>query len=119
MKACRPSRGDPARITLVLTNLLSNAMQHTKNGRIVVTLSAREGCQLICVSDNGKGMTEEMRATALEGYVSASEDYWRHGIGLYVCHQIVEAHGGEIWIDSQLGEGTTVSFTLPYKENAL
>ncbi len=114
-----PIQADYARITQVITNLLSNAQQHTKNGRISVRLSALEGQQLICVADNGEGMTEEMRAKALEGYVSASEDYWRHGIGLYVCHQIVEAHGGRIWIDSQLGQGTRVSFTLPYKEGML
>jgi signal transduction histidine kinase len=44
---------------------------------------------------------------------SGKGDYWRHGIGLYLCRQIVAAHGGEIWIDSETGKGTTVSFTLP------
>ncbi len=112
-----PIHADYARITQVITNLLSNALQHTKNGKIVVSLTQREDKQLICVKDNGEGMSEEMRQKALEGYVSASEDYWRHGIGLYVCHQIVHAHGGEIWLDSKLGEGTSVYFTLPYKED--
>ncbi len=114
-----PINADYARITQVLTNLLSNAMQHTKNGKITVSLSGNGERQLICVSDNGEGMTEKMRQKALEGYVSASEDYWRHGIGLYVCKQITEAHGGEIWIESELGEGTKVYFTLPYKENLI
>ncbi len=112
-----PIHADYARITQVITNLLSNAFQHTKHGRIVITLTEQKGSQLICVSDNGEGMTEELRRKALEGYVSASEDYWRHGIGLYVCHQIVEAHGGRIWIQSALGEGTSVYFTLPYQED--
>ncbi len=111
-----PIYADYARITQVITNLLTNALQHTKQGKIKVTLTGREGEQLVCVSDNGEGMSEELRQKALEGYVSASEDYWRHGIGLYVCHQIVEAHGGRIWIDSSLGEGTDVYFTLPIKE---
>jgi signal transduction histidine kinase len=39
-------------------------------------------------------------------------EYWRHGIGLYICRQIVTAHGGEIWIESEQGRGTTVSFSL-------
>ncbi len=112
-EALPPIHADYARLTQVLTNLLSNALQHTRGGRITVSLSAGEGSQLICVSDTGEGMTEEMRQKALEGYVSASEDYWRHGIGLYVCHQIIDAHGGSIWIDSAPGEGTRVYFTLP------
>ena len=61
-------------------------------------------------------MDEEIKEKALEGYVSLSKDYWRHGIGLYVCHRIVEAHGGEIWIESEKGKGTTVSFTLPVRK---
>lgn len=48
--------------------------------------------------------------------MSSDKEYWRHGIGLYVSHQIVEAHGGRIWIESKLGEGTTVTFTLPDEE---
>ncbi len=112
-EAVPPISADYARITQVVTNLLSNALQHTKGGRIIVRLETQADGQLVSVSDNGKGMTPEMREKALEGYVSASEDYWRHGIGLYVCHQIVEAHGGHIWIDSELGKGTTVSFVLP------
>ncbi len=111
-----PIHGDYARLTQVLTNLLSNAMQHTQKGSITVSLTGDAGEQRICVSDNGEGMDEEMRSKVLHGYVSASEDYWRHGIGLYVCKQIVEAHGGKIWIESELGRGTRVSFTLPGRE---
>ena len=54
---------------------------------------------------------------ALKGYVSADKDYWRHGIGLYVCHQIITAHGGKIWLKSKEGEGTQVFFSLPEEES--
>lgn len=54
---------------------------------------------------------------ALKGYVSADKDYWRHGIGLYVCHQIITAHGGKIWLKSKEGEGTQVFFSLPEGTN--
>lgn len=108
-----PISADYARIEQVLFNLLSNAIKYTKNGTITITLSRRENNQIVCVSDNGQGMSEQMRERALEGYVSASKEYWRHGIGLFVSHQIVEAHGGKIWIESKFGEGTKVAFILP------
>ena len=62
-------------------------------------------------------MSDEMRKTALKGDVSADKDYWRHGIGLYVCHQIITAHGGKIWLKSKEGEGTQVFFSLPEEES--
>ncbi len=112
----KPINADYSRITQVITNLLSNAMRHTKHGKIFVTLSSDKENQLITVADNGEGMSEEIREKAMDGYVSTSEEYWRHGIGLYVCHQIVTAHGGTIQLESEQGKGTFVKFTLPYKE---
>ena len=104
---------DPERLIQVVSNLISNAERHTHGGTITVSLSGTPGWQTICVSDTGTGMSEKMRQNALKGYVSADKDYWRHGIGLYVCHQIVTAHGGKIWIESKEGEGTRVFFSLP------
>ena len=104
---------DPERLIQVVTNLISNAERHTRNGIITISLTGEPGWQTICVSDTGTGMSEEMRKNALKGYVSADKDYWRHGIGLYVCHQIITAHGGKIWLKSQEGEGTQVFFSLP------
>jgi signal transduction histidine kinase len=61
-------------------------------------------------------MGAEAAEAAFKKYAPPSdregEKHWRHGIGLYVCRQIVAAHGGEIWIDSEKGRGTTVSFSL-------
>ena len=104
---------DPERLIQVISNLVSNAERHTHGGTITISLSGTPGWQTICVSDTGTGMSEKMRQHALKGYVSADKDYWRHGIGLYVCHQIVTAHGGKIWIESKKGEGTRVFFSLP------
>ena len=111
-----PILADCARIMQVVANLLSNSMQHTKNGIITITLQKHDLGQIVSVSDNGDGMDEKIKNKAFDGYVSVSRDYWRHGIGLFVCHQIIEAHGGKIWIESELGSGTTVSFTLPSEE---
>ena len=104
---------DPERLIQVVSNLISNAERHTRNGTITISLYGEPKWQTICVSDTGSGISEEMRKNALKGYVSADKDYWRHGIGLYVCHQIITAHGGKIWIESKEGKGTRVFFSLP------
>ena len=103
---------DPARIEQVLINLLSNAFRYTKGGAITVKLEQSGGRQVASVADDGEGMDPEMMRAALRQYVSTKADYWRHGIGLYLCRRIVLAHGGDIWIDSEKGRGTTVSFYL-------
>lgn len=111
-----PIAADSARIMQVVTNLLSNSLRHTKNGKITLSIKSCGEGQLISVSDNGEGMSEKMKQKALKGYVSVSKEYWRHGIGLYVCHKIIVAHGGKIWIESEQDKGTTVSFILPGTE---
>ncbi|MCL1895306.1 MAG: HAMP domain-containing histidine kinase [Clostridiales bacterium] len=103
---------DAARLEQVMTNLLSNACRHTKNGTITVRLAQADGRQVVSVSDDGEGMGEEMVELILSGLTSTKADYWRHGIGLYVCRRIIAEHGGEIRIDSAPGRGTTVSFLL-------
>jgi signal transduction histidine kinase len=103
---------DAQKIEQVLANLLSNAMRHTKNGLIKATLSGGGRKQTVSVADNGEGMDAEMVSAAMRQYVSTSPDNWRRGIGLYICRQIITAHGGEIWIDSQKGQGTAASFSL-------
>ncbi len=108
-----PIMADPARILQVLINLLSNALKYTKNGHITITLEDKKHCQTICVQDTGEGMDETMRQEVFKGYVSLSKEYWRHGIGLFVCHQIIAAHGGEISLESHTGQGTSIVFSLP------
>ena len=115
-KDSAPLIADYARIFQVMTNLLSNASRHTENGTITISLRVGPKEQKISVKDTGEGMSPEIRENAFTGYVSTSKYYWRHGIGLYICHQIVEAHEGKISINSEAGKGTEITFTLPYKE---
>ena len=103
---------DPSRIEQVMINLLSNAFRYSNNGTIEIKLEQKDGKQIASVSDNGEGMDAEMMRIALRQYVSTKADYWRHGIGLYLCRRIIIAHGGEIWIESKKGSGTTVFFSL-------
>ena len=108
---------DPPRIEQVMANLLSNAAKHTNGGVITVGLKKAEKGQVVCVSDTGEGMEEEMKRVIFKHYVSTKSDYWRHGIGLHVCRQIIAAHGGEIWVESEKGGGTSIYFTLKEEED--
>jgi len=105
---------DPERIAQVMTNLLANATLHTKGGEITVALTRTDNRQIVSVSDTGEGMEPELVEIALKEYMTSRESnqYWRHGFGLFVCRQIVLAHGGEIWVESEEGRGTSISFTL-------
>jgi len=103
---------DPSRIEQVMVNLLSNAFHHTRGGTVKIGLKHENGKQIIFVKDDGEGMDAETRRIILKQYVSTKADYWRHGIGLFVCRRIIDAHGGDIWIESEKERGTTVSFSL-------
>lgn len=92
---------DPLRIEQVVTNLISNALRYTHEGIVTVKLTRQNDRQIVSVIDNGEGMDAEMARIALRRYVSTKPDYWRHGIGLYICRQIITAHGGEIWVESE------------------
>jgi len=103
---------DPQRIEQVMTNLLSNACLHTVDGVITVELKQSEGCQIVSVIDTGAGMDAETARVVFREYVSTKADYWRHGIGLPLCRRIIMAHNGDIWVESEKGRGTTISFSL-------
>ncbi|MCL1808642.1 MAG: ATP-binding protein [Clostridiales bacterium] len=105
---------DHGKLEQVLTNLLSNADRHTKDGTITVKLARDGNRQIVSVTDSGEGMAPEAAASAFTRFATstASDEQWRHGYGLYICWQIVTAHGGEIWLDSEEGHGTSVFFAL-------
>jgi signal transduction histidine kinase len=104
---------DPDAIEQVLVNLLSNAARHTKEGEITVGLTAKNGCQTIRVSDNGEGMPPHIREQVFLRYVEReSRITGRSGMGLYICKKLIDAHGGEIGIESEPNKGTEVCFKL-------
>jgi signal transduction histidine kinase len=104
---------DPTRIEQVMTNLISNAVRHTKAGVIIVKLTRTDKTQTVSVMDDGEGMDAEIAAVVMKQYApSVQGEYWRHGIGLFLCRQIIVSHGGEIWIETEKGRGATVSFAL-------
>jgi len=102
--------GTSGELTRVLWNIFDNALRHTNGGIIKVTGIANKSCVNITIADTGEGMTDETKSHAFErGYT----DGQGAGLGLVFCKEIIEAHGGEISIESELGDGCAVTFNLP------
>lgn len=109
---------DPVRIRQVLDNLLTNAIRYTPNGGDIVVATARQADVVeITVRDTGEGMTPEDAMRMFERFVKAA-DSGGSGLGLAIARGLVQAHGGTISATSGPGEGTTVTFTLPFGESA-
>ncbi|MCE5269751.1 cell wall metabolism sensor histidine kinase WalK [bacterium] len=108
--------GDYDKVIQVLTNIVSNAVRFTpENGRISVELSRRDGMGLVTVSDTGKGIRGDDISKVFDRF-GQLESIDHHsegsGLGMTISKSIIERLGGEIWIESELGRGTTVLFTL-------
>lgn len=110
---------DADRIAQVIRNLLSNALRHTPaGGRVIVTCRNVESQNLlITVSDTGEGIPPDDLPFVFDRFYRADKSRSRtsggSGIGLAIVKQLVEAHGGKVWVESQPGQGTTFGFTLP------
>jgi two-component system, sensor histidine kinase and response regulator len=106
---------DRERILQVLANLLGNAIKFCRQGdRIVVTATRIPGAVQVAVCDSGPGIASVELPMVFDPYWSgASNQRTGSGLGLYITKNIIEAHQARIWIESELGEGTTVFFTLP------
>jgi signal transduction histidine kinase len=114
-----PVRADRLKLRRVLVNLLSNAIKFTPRGGLV-TLTAEgagAGRLRVAVTDTGVGIPAEDLGRLFDKYEQARSRATRSekgtGLGLYITKQIVELHGGEIHVASQVGRGSTFSFTLP------
>jgi len=111
-------RVDAHRISQVMANLLGNAIKFTpERGRIRVTARQAASAVIVSVSDNGNGISNEDMQKVFDWFFQAQE-YKRvgTGLGLSIAKGIVEAHGGSIWVESQLGKGSSFSFSLPLPE---
>ena len=106
---------DAPRVEQVLSNLLSNAVKFTrKGGKIVVSAREQDNSIVVCVSDDGPGIPRENLSKVFDRYWQSEETRLAGvGLGLAIAKGIVEAHGGKIWVDSELGKGSSFFFTLP------
>lgn len=110
---------DPDKIRQVLINLLTNASRHTRDGVIGVSVKEDGAFARFTVTDNGDGISPEKLPHIFERYVCDSTEVRNTGtgLGLYICKYIIDAHGGEITAESRVGEGTAVSFTVPFSKS--
>jgi signal transduction histidine kinase len=111
-----PILGNKDELEQVLTNLLTNAGEYTKNGKITVRGEFAEQFVIVSVTDNGAGIEPKILPRIFERGV-LGENSTGMGIGLAICKDFIENHGGAITAESEQGKGTTITFTLPvYKD---
>ncbi len=106
---------DSFRIRQVVTNLLSNAIKYTDQGKIELEVQVGETNALVCIKDEGRGMSKEEMDTLFTRYnrLSSSKGSIGSGLGLVVVRGIVEAHGGKISVSSEKNMGSTFCFSIP------
>jgi GAF domain-containing protein len=112
-----PGRGDGRRLTQVLINLVGNAIKFTDAGEVAIKAEANNGSFHVSVSDTGPGISAADQAKLFQEFQQADNAITRKkggtGLGLAISKRIIEMHGGKIWVESQLGQGSTFAFTLP------
>jgi signal transduction histidine kinase len=112
-------QGDERKVRQVVLNLLSNAIKFTpEGGRIEVSAVPKDGSVEVSVSDTGVGIAPEDQEAVFEEFRqvgTADKKVEGTGLGLTLCRKFVELHGGKIWVKSQLGLGSTFTFSLPLR----
>jgi predicted ATPase/signal transduction histidine kinase len=110
-------RVDEDRMLQVVINLLSNAVKFTDRGSIVCRAERRDGEVLVSVEDSGVGIEKKDLERVFEKFGQVGDQLTEKpkgtGLGLPICKEIVEHHGGKLWVDSTVGLGTTFTFSIP------
>lgn len=109
---------DRTRVRQVLLNLLANAAKFTERGRITLAAEAHGNYVLVSVTDTGPGISPADQARIFDAYIKGIKDKSTGaGLGLNISRQLVEMHGGSIWVESKLGQGSVFYFTLPIAQH--
>jgi signal transduction histidine kinase len=109
--------GDRDRLVQVLINLISNALKFTDKGSVICKVRRTDNAIALSIIDSGIGIAETDQSQVFEQFRQIGNTLTDRpkgtGLGLPICKQIVEHHGGTIWVESELGKGSNFSFTLP------
>ena len=112
-----PGRGDGRRLTQVLINLVGNAIKFTDAGEVAIKAEANNGSFHVSVRDTGPGISAADQTRLFQEFQQADNAITKKkggtGLGLAISKRIIEMHGGKIWVESQLGQGSTFAFKLP------
>jgi signal transduction histidine kinase len=115
--------GDHFRLTQVLNNLVSNAYNYTPSGAVIVAAQPGNGLVKVSVSDTGIGIPPDELQRLFTHFFRGEHEVVRRqkgiGLGLSIAQSIVQAHGGDIWAESEVGKGSTFHFTLPIAQSQL
>jgi GAF domain-containing protein/anti-sigma regulatory factor (Ser/Thr protein kinase) len=110
-------RGDELRLRQVLLNLVGNAIKFTDRGEVVIAASATNGSFTVAVRDTGPGISQSDQGKIFEEFQQADNSTTKAkggtGLGLAIARRIMEMHGGKLWVESEIGQGSTFTFTLP------
>jgi signal transduction histidine kinase len=114
-----PGHGDERRLIQVLLNLVANAIKFTDAGEVVIKAAASDDLFALSVSDTGAGISTADQAKLFQQFQQVDNSITRKkggtGLGLAISKRIVEMHGGKIWLESKVGEGSTFFVTLPVR----
>jgi signal transduction histidine kinase len=112
-------RADERRLTQVLLNLVGNAIKFTDQGEVLIKASSENGSFELSVHDTGPGISQADQKKLFQEFQQADNSTTKAkggtGLGLAISRRIIEMHGGRIWVESELGRGSTFSLTLPIK----
>ena len=109
--------GDERRLTQVVLNLVGNAIKFSDTGAVIIKASAINGTFTVAVQDNGPGISKADQAKIFEEFQQADNSATKKkggtGLGLSISRRIVEMHGGRLWVESEVGQGSVFQFSLP------
>jgi len=115
--------GDTDKLIQVVINLFSNAVKFTNDGKVTCEVEKKNNEVIVSVTDTGIGIAPEDYGAVFEQFKQVGGDTLTDkpkgtGLGLPICKEIVEHHGGRIWVESKVGKGSTFSFALPFIPSA-
>jgi signal transduction histidine kinase len=115
-----PVMADRAKLFRVMANLLSNAVKYTFQGEVQVAVEVTEPLITVHIRDTGLGIAPADAANLFQPFARSAQTAHIKGcgLGLAFCRQMVEAHGGRIWLDSEVGRGSTFHFALPFDRDS-
>jgi signal transduction histidine kinase len=106
---------DESNLDIIMDKIITNAVQHTIEGKVVVRYDYLGDELIVAVDDTGEGIPEEAVKHIFERFVTGDSNTSRAGLGLSICHDLIQHLGGTINIKSSLGKGTSVWFAIPCK----